>query len=102
MDRTEFSREIFGNTFSPNNFFSAGNNTRQIAFLRSQLQKAMKSELTERQQEILSAFYFKGMTVTEISKDLGVNKSTVSRHLARSKEKLKGALRYGYIPMWEE
>lgn len=101
MDRTIFSLEIFGDRMKPSDFMSAGTNAKQVDYLKSQLKKAMLTELTERQRAILSDFYFEGKSVTEISKDYGVNKSTVSRHLKRSKEKLHTVLSYGFIPVWQ-
>lgn len=102
MDRTTFSLEIFGDRMKPSDFMSSGTNVKQVSYLKSQLKKAMQSELTERQRAILWDFYFEGKTVTEISETLGVNKSTVSRHLKRSKEKLRQVLSYGFIPIWSE
>ena len=102
MDRTTFSLEIFGDRMKPSDFMSSGTNTKQVSYLKSQLKKAMDTELTDRQRTILSDFYFDGKTVTEISDELGVNKSTVSIHLKRSKEKLHTVLSYGFIPIWSE
>ena len=100
MDRTTFSLEIFGDRMKPSDFMSSGTNAKQVSYLKSQLKKAMETELTERQRAILWDFYFEGKTVTQISENLCVNKSTVSRHLKRSKEKLRTVLSYGFIPIW--
>lgn len=102
MDRTTFSLEIFGDRLSPANFRSAGTNEKQIDYLKRQLRRAMKNELTAQQQAAVTDFYFRGLSVTEIAKARGVNKSTVSRQLKRSREKLRDVLRYGFSPLWED
>ena len=102
MDRTIFSLEIFGDRMKPSDFMSSGTNEKQVRYLKNQLKKAMDTELTEKQRDILTEFYFEGKSVTEISDELGVNKSTVSRHLKRSKEKLRTVLSYGFIPIWTQ
>ncbi len=102
MDRNTFSLEIFGDRLKPSNYLNNGTNERQVNYLKKQLKRAMDSELTERQREILSMFYFGGMSVTEIAVHYGVNKSTISRHLKRSREKLHAVLSYGFIPVWNE
>ena len=101
MDRTTFSLEIFGDRIKPLDFMSAGNNRKQIEYIKNQLKTAMSTELTERQRDIVNDFYFGGASVTEISQKYGVNKSTVSRHLKRSKEKLRLVLSCGFIPVWQ-
>lgn len=102
MDRTTFSLEIFGDRLKPAHYYSSGSNEKQILYLKRQLHKAMESELTDRQRDIVRSFYFEGKSVTDIAASMGVNKSTVSRHLKRSREKLKNVLSYGFAPVWEE
>lgn len=102
MDRTTFSLEIFGDRMKPADFMSAGSNARQIGYMKTQLIKAMNTELTDRQRSIMNDFYFGGLTVTQISDKYGVNKSTVSRHLKRSKEKLRLVLNCGFITVWQD
>ena len=101
MDRTTFSLEIFGDRMMPSDFMSSGSNARQIDNMKSLLRNAMNTELTDRQRAIMNDFYFGGKSVTEISEKYGVNKSTVSRHLKRSKEKLRLVLSCGFIPVWQ-
>lgn len=101
MDRTTFSLEIFGDRLKPMDL-SGATNEKQINYMKGLLSHAIESELTEKQKGIMIDFYFGGKSVTEISKSLNVNKSTVSRHLKRSKEKLKKTLSYGFLRMWDE
>ena len=60
----------------------SGDNRERIRRLLSNLPLAVQQELTPRQR------------VTAIAEKLGLNKSTVSRSLARSMERLYKSLRY--------
>ena len=46
------------------------------------------------QRETLMAYYFQELTLEQIAKDRGVNKSTVCRTLHRAEEKLRRFLKY--------
>lgn len=81
---------------------NSGDNSRQNAVLKRVLHRVIDNELTHRQKEIVSLYYFHNKNILEISKDLGINKSTVSRHLSRARERIKRVLRYGYFPVWKE
>lgn len=72
----------------------SGDNRERIRRLLSNLPLAVQQELTPRQREILRLRFTGGMSVTAISEKLGLNKSTVSRSLARSMERLYKSLRY--------
>ena len=72
----------------------SGDNRERIRRLLSNLPLAVQQELTPRQREILRLHFTGGMSVTAIAEKLGVNKSTVSRSLARSIERLYKSLRY--------
>ena len=56
--------------------------------------RAMKRELTPRQQEIMALYFFENRSMSEIAVLLGVNKSTVSRCLRRGQERLRHFLEY--------
>lgn len=58
------------------------------------VQQVIREELTPAQRETLMAHYFQKQTVTQIARDRGVNKSTVSRTLKRAEEKLRRFLKY--------
>ena len=72
----------------------SGDNRERIRRLLSNLPLAVQQELTPRQREILRLRFTGGMGVTAIAEKLGLNKSTVSRSLARSMERLYKSLRY--------
>lgn len=102
MNRTTYSLEIFGDRLPTGDIFDRGTNSHQLELMKRTLAKAIDSELTERQKQMVNEFYFNGATVTAIAKKYGISKSTVSRHLSRSRERLKGALKYGLYPIWSE
>ena len=58
------------------------------------VQRVIEEELTPLQREALIAYYIQGQTITEIARDRGVQKSTISRTLRRAEEKLRRFLKY--------
>ena len=72
----------------------SGDNQERIRRLLSNLPLAVQQQLTPRQREILQMRFTGGMSITGIAKELGLNKSTVSRSLTRSVERLYRSLRY--------
>ncbi len=95
MTRTNFSLEVFGDRLPLRQITENGdNNKRRISVMKNALQQAMREELSPKQQRTVECFYFDRMTVTEIAEEYGINKSTVSRQLKRSVEKLKIAMKY--------
>ena len=58
------------------------------------VQRVIREELTPLQREALIAYYFQDMTMTQIARERGVNKSTICRTLHRAEEKLRRYLKY--------
>jgi RNA polymerase sigma-70 factor (ECF subfamily) len=75
---------------------NSGDNEEQLARLRRNLKKARETELTAKQAEILHMYYDLGMSVPRIAQEKGLHKSTVSRTLARGRERLKRYLQYSW------
>ena len=71
-------------------------NEEQLARLYRNLRLARQVELTERQRQIMEMYYDEGKPMTAIAKELHLNRSTVSRSLARGRERLKRYLRYSF------
>lgn len=69
-------------------------NSEQLERLRRSLRSARAAELTPRQQQMLRMYYDEGKTMTRIAILLKVNKSTVSRTIARGRRRLKHCLKY--------
>ena len=69
-------------------------NSEQLERLRRNLRKARDQELTPRQRQMLEMYYDEGKTMGKIALRLKVNKSTVSRTIARGRKRLHHYLKY--------
>ena len=69
-------------------------NSADILRLKKNLIRALRSDVTPRQREMLELYYGKGLNMRQIGELLGVDKSTVSRTLKRGERRLKRCLRY--------
>lgn len=61
---------------------------------KKRIHRVIQEELTPAQREVLIAYYFQDMNMTQIAAQRGVNKSTVCRLLHRAEDRLKRILRY--------
>lgn len=61
--------------------FQGQTNRREREEYRRFLYRAIKTQLTHRQTQVMLLYYFEGKNITEIAQELGLNKSTVSRTL---------------------
>lgn len=59
------------------------------------LRRAIKEEITAKEWQSMQMYYVEEIKMVDISMQLGVNVSTVSRNIKRGREKLKKCLRYG-------
>ena len=75
---------------------NADDNQEQIERLLRNLRKARVQELTPRQQQMLSMRFEQNMSGAEIARELGLNRSTVSRTLRRAQERLRRCLQYSF------
>ena len=73
---------------------NADDNQEQMERLLRNLRKARVQELTPRQQQMLSMRFEQNMSGAEIARELGLNRSTVSRTLRRAQERLRRCLQY--------
>ncbi len=64
-------------------------NSKKRAKMKQMLGKAMNRQLTDRQRQCLSMYYFDNKKIGEIGAELGLDKSTVSRHISAAKAKLQ-------------
>ncbi|WP_343252767.1 sigma-70 family RNA polymerase sigma factor [Ligaoa zhengdingensis] len=55
---------------------------------------AVDHELTERQRQCFTKRYYEGRTVTEIAGELGLDCSTVSRHITLARQRIQSHARY--------
>ena len=75
---------------------NAETNNEQMSRLRRNLLKAIDEDLTPRQREVVSMHYFNGLSVAKIAEKLNVDRSTVSRTLARAEQNLRKMLKYAF------
>lgn len=68
--------------------FQGQTNRREREEYRRFLYRAIKTQLTHRQTQVMLLYYFEGKNITEIAQELELNKSTVSRTLRRSLNRL--------------
>ncbi len=59
------------------------------------LRRAINSELTKRQKQLIGMYYLEQMPMQDIADELGLHISSVSRTIKRGRERLKSSLRYG-------
>lgn len=69
-------------------------NASRLKFLKSAVFNCINNSLTDRQRQYLEMYYFKAMTIPQIAKEFGVNKSTVSRGLTAAKNKIYQQLQF--------
>ncbi len=58
------------------------------------VKRAMKRELTPRQQEILHMVFYEHLSQAEVARRMGLNRSTVCRTLHRAEARLRKYLQY--------
>ena len=75
---------------------NAETNNEQMSRLRRNLLRAIDEDLTPRQREVVSMHYFNGLSVAKIAEKLNVDRSTVSRTLARAEQNLRKMLKYAF------
>ena len=73
---------------------NAGSNEEQRRRLLALLSQATRTELTERQRQIVHLHFYEEKSVTQIARELNLHPSTVSRSLQRSARRLQRVLRY--------
>ena len=73
----------------------AGDNQTRLAELQACLGKALREDVTPRQQQVLFLYYVQGLNMRQIAEALGVERSTISRTLKRGEERIRHRMRYG-------
>ena len=73
---------------------NAEDNQADLDKMRRNLVRAIREELTPRQQKLLQMHYFERLSKAEIARRVGVHKSTVTRTISRAESKLKHVLSY--------
>lgn len=68
---------------------------RSMTNTAEQVRYAIEDALTPRQLQMVEMYYLRQMTMESIAAELGVYPSTVSRTLARGRQRLFRCLKYG-------
>ncbi len=78
------------------NRYALTNNTnkKEIEKMKRVLFTAIRRELTPRQQQCVTEHFLNEKTQREVARELGLDESTVSRHLTVAKRKLKNIASY--------
>lgn len=58
------------------------------------MRNVIENELSERQRLMITLYYFQKMNIPEIARELGVNRSTVSRTISRGRRNIMEKLKY--------
>ena len=75
--------------YSKSLYAQRDDNIKDINKMKSMIRSAMKYALTEKQRQCLTMYYFDKQTIPEIAANMGLNKSTVSRHIKAASKNLK-------------
>ncbi|RPF47636.1 RNA polymerase sigma factor (sigma-70 family) [Hydrogenoanaerobacterium saccharovorans] len=74
-----------------------GSDNTNRRFLKSLLHAtryAVENELTHRQHQCFTLHYYKGLAVKDIAAQLGIDCSTVSRHIRAARERIRSHAHY--------
>lgn len=72
-----------------------GDNSGSMSYVRKNLLRAAREELTQHQWEMLRLYYIEGLLMRDIADMMDISISTVSRTLKRGRTRLRRCLRYG-------
>ena len=75
--------------------FGLGRDAKFSENIKNLIRKIILTELTPLQQEMVSLYYYQGLSMTDIANSRNVNKSSVSRTLKSARERISKSLKYG-------
>ena len=58
------------------------------------IRRVIEQELTQKQREIILAYYFQDKSIPEIAAERGIHKSSVCRCLQRAEKRVRHCLKY--------
>lgn len=105
MRATPIAPECFERLCVGENSYDNGNENRgeqRLSKVKKIVWRAIDSELTPNQRELLTEHYFNNKTMTEIARERGINKSTVSRSIKASREKIGFAIKNYSLRLFAE
>lgn len=75
-------------------YSDSDDNYKKIQLLKKVMSNVISTDLSSRQRECITLYYFQKKSQKEISELLNINQSTVSRNINNAKRNLRKALRY--------
>ena len=102
MGATRYNRHRMSSDMAAYTRLMAQDNGAQLHRLCQQLARAMGEEVTQRQRQVLTLYYDQGLTMEQIGRELGVDRTTVSRTIKRGEARLRRCLRYGSASLLRE
>lgn len=69
-------------------------NSVQHGLMIKVMRSVIENELSERQRQMITLYYFRKMNIPEIARELEVNRSTVSRTISRGRRNIMEKLKY--------
>lgn len=78
----------------PSSERSINDNRNRLSMVKRAVLQVVRDQLTPRQRQIVLLYFFEGKNMPQIARELGVNKSTVSRTMQRALHNLRERLKY--------
>lgn len=75
-------------------FSSYGSNKADIEKMKHILLKALSEDLTTRQRQCITLYFYDNMKMKEIARVLSLSPSTVTRHIKAAKRRLQKVAKY--------
>jgi len=94
LHRSTHITEKNSHKFSYDCFEIAEDNSEKVKEMKHLLRRAIRNELTDKQRYCLCEHYFKKRSMKDIAAELGVNPSTVTRHIQNATRRLKRVAEY--------
>ncbi|MBD5145068.1 MAG: sigma-70 family RNA polymerase sigma factor [Ruminococcus sp.] len=69
-------------------------NTVKHSLMLKIMNSIIENDLTERQRQMITMYYFQHIDIPEIADKLGVNRSTVSRTISRGRKNIAKKMKY--------
>lgn len=69
-------------------------NAEKRRFMLKIMRSVIENELSARQRQTVTLYYFQNMNIPEIAAELGVNRSTVSRTISRGRRNIMEKMKY--------
>ena len=58
------------------------------------IRRVIEQELTQKQREVIIAYYFQDKSIPQIAEERGIHKSSVCRRLQRAEARVRRCLKY--------